>query len=226
MYKKLITACMALAAFAAFAVMPASAMASNSPELTDPDGTTLAVGSTVVGTNVGNTLFLDTNGNTLLTCTTAKMTGHVVKNDGSNVEGTISTADFGGTGAQKAGEPEPECTGSFGNVTVTVKTPLCIRSTAAMATDEFQVEGSDCDGSGAKVTYTLESTTVGTCRYLTTGPVKGDFTTGAHDTLTVRDTQAGSGASKEEGGFFCPASGMLRMTFTLETENGTTVTIS
>jgi hypothetical protein len=43
------------------------------------------------------------------------MTGRLTKNDGSNIEGTIHTAGFGGTGGQIVGDHEPECTGSFGN---------------------------------------------------------------------------------------------------------------
>jgi len=55
MTKKLILACMAIAAFAAF-VLPATASATNDPQLTDSFGT-VAVGSLIAGTNVGNTIF-------------------------------------------------------------------------------------------------------------------------------------------------------------------------
>ena len=57
MYKKLITACMAIAAFAAF-VVPSTASATNDPQLTDTGG--LPKGAKIVGTNVGETLFTNT----------------------------------------------------------------------------------------------------------------------------------------------------------------------
>jgi hypothetical protein len=217
MFKKLITACLAIAAFAAF-VLPATASATNDPTLTHPTGTAIAVGTKIEATQIGNSIFTDTNKNPLVTCSTATMTGEVVKNSGGNVEGTISTSDFGGTGSTKAGEPEPECTGSFGNVSVTVPGHLCIRSTTTMATDEFQVAGGGCPGTG-NVKFILDSTTIGECEYEATGAIKGDAKTHPDEAiLVVRSTQEGSGAKKIRGGFFCPNSGILDMEFTLETD--------
>jgi hypothetical protein len=94
-----------------------------------------------------------------------------------------------------------------------------------MATLEFQVSSGKCGEAGGKVKFIIGSTTIGECEYETTGVVKGDYETNTSE-ITLRNTQDGSGAKKIRGGIFCPSSGMLRMTFTLETENSTTITIS
>ena len=221
---KLIRACMALAAFAAFAVLPATAMAENNPQLKE-GGTALATGVGIVGTNEGITRFTDTSGNTLVECSKATLSGTLTKNTVGGVEGEITTFDFSGTGAVNAHNGLPECTGSFGAAFITVVTnPLCVRSTNTMATNEFQVSSGKCAG-GGKVKFIIGSTTIGECEYETGGPVKGDYVTNTSE-MKVRNTAAGSGASKIRGGFFCPSSGMLAMTFKLETANGTAITIS
>jgi hypothetical protein len=221
MSKKLITACMAIAAFAAFA-LPATASATNDPQLTE--GGTLVTGEpNIVGT-ASNTLFLDTSGNTLVTCSTAVMTGKLTKNSGSTVEGSITSAKFSGSGPVHSHNGLNECTGTFGNAYITVGVPLVIKSTPTMATDEFQVTGT---GAGGTVIFTIGSTTAGACEYQTNSSVKGDASTGGSEAkLTVRATAAGSGAKLIKGGFLCPSSGMLSMTFGLETEDGTKLTIS
>jgi hypothetical protein len=225
MSKKIIMACMAVAAFAAF-VLPASASAKNTPILKDASGT-VAVGAAINGTNVGETVFWNTATSIkLATCTTATLTGKVVKNTTGTVEGTITTFDFSGTGGVHADNGLAECTGDIGSSAVTViSKPLCLRSTEAMATHEFQVgaelTGKTCAEGTGNVKFLLISTTAGECEYETASTVKGDFTTTAVGTaskLTTRDTIAGSGASKIRGGFLCPSSGMLGMTFTMETE--------
>jgi hypothetical protein len=226
MFKKLIMSCMALAAFAAF-VLPATASATNNPDLTDAGGTRVAVGSTIIGTNIGETTLLNTEAKPILHCNNVKLEGKVLANAAGTVEGTISSANFQGTGAAFNGGNE--CTGSLGNSRVTVKTPMCVRSTPAMATDEFQVvseNAATCAASTGGVEFTIHSTIGVTCTYETLSSVKGDYTTGAKDELKVRSTPAGSGAKLTSGGFFCPSSGMLQMTFSMETANGETITIS
>ncbi|HET9152974.1 MAG TPA: hypothetical protein VFN85_02520 [Solirubrobacterales bacterium] len=227
MSKKLIIACMALVSLAAFA-LPAVASAANKPTLVEtPTSTeTLHVepGSKIISTNSGETFFWNTGATTKqVTCNKAVMTGTVLKNSEGTIEGEITSSIFQGTGAISADNNLPECTGSFGNAYVTVSTPMCIRSTPVMAEDEFQVTGGKC-GTEGKVTFTIGSTTVGACKYLSTGPVKGTFTTNETETtLTVTNTNTASGAELEEGGFFCPSSGQLQMSFHLwtDTKEGT-----
>jgi hypothetical protein len=221
---KPIRACMALVAFAAFAVGPATASAENKPQLLE-SGTALATGAKIVGTNVGSTFFTDTSGNTLVDCSTTKLAGTVTKNTIGAVEGEITTFDFSSTGAVSAHNGLNECTGSFGNAYYTLSTlPLCLRSTSTMATSEFQVSSGKCAG-GGKVKFIMGSTTIGECEFESGGVLKGDYKTNTSE-ITIRSTAAGSGSKLIRGGFFCPASTMLKMTFKLETENGTAITIS
>jgi hypothetical protein len=102
---------------------------------------------------------------------------------------------------------------------------LCIRADPFMSTDEMQI-GAECPSLGS-VRFLLNSTTAGECEYATTFNVSGTFTTGGtQTTLTVSNTQVGSGSTKFRGGFLCPSSGMLKMAFSLETANGTPLTIT
>jgi hypothetical protein len=219
MYKKLIMACMAVAAFAAF-VLPASALAVNHPILKDAGGT-VAVNSLVKATNFGETVFWNTGATTkMFTCTKAVLTGKVLKNATGTVEGEITKADFSGTGAVHADNSLAECTGSFGNSYFTIKNlPLTVRSNESMAEDELQITGP----AAANVKFVFGSTTAGECEWESTSSLKGDFTTGTSaekDSLfTVRNTQAGSGLKLIRGGFLCPTSVQLGMTFTMETDS-------
>jgi hypothetical protein len=226
MFKKLITACLAIAAFAAF-VLPATASATNDPTLVEGAGNTpLAVGSKIVWTNIGVTRFVDTSNNALVSCSESLQTAEVIKNSGGTVEGTIETADFWGTGSTSSHNNTPECTGSFGNFYFTVTGHLCVRSTPTMATHEFQVETSTgtCTERHPWVEFVIGSTSIGACEYKSTGPIVGELVATGGDEVTLTPTQARSGVSKT-GGFFCPSSLMLDMKFTLETHNGTAINV-
>lgn len=222
MSKKIIMACMAVVALAAFA-LPAVASATNDPQLTS-EGKLVPKGTSLTGTAV-NTEFTNTEAtSTLVTCSHAHMVGTVTKNEASTVEGEIpkGSAIFKGTGAESAHNKLPECTGSFGNAFITVVSALCIKSDPTMVTDEFQVTG--C---ATKVKFIIGSTTAGECEYESTGAVKGDYTTGGTGTsLKAREKSEGSGSTRIRGGFLCPTTGALRMTFNLKTTSGTALTIS
>jgi hypothetical protein len=212
MFKKLIMSCMAVAAFAAF-VLPATASALNDPQLTKTGGGLASVGEVIVGTGVG-TEFTTTAGANQVTCSHATLTGKVTKNSGSSVEGEIpkGSAIFSGTGPVHAHNGLNECTGAFGDAYITVTSALCLKSDSALKTDEFIVTG--CT---SKVKFIIGSTTAGACEYESTGSVQGDYTTGGTEAkLTVRNTSAGSGATKIGGSFLCPSSGALKMTFGLK----------
>lgn len=224
MNRKLITAVIALIAVAAID-LPGTALAANDPQLTE-SGSLVAAGASIVGTTA-NAALNSTTGSTLLTCSSAKGTGKVLKNSGGTLEGELTTYTYSGTGGISADNSLPECTGSFGNVYITVtNTPLCVRSTPLMAEDEGQVGGGGC-GTFGPVKFTIGSTTAGECKYETTSTLKGTFTTGGTETnLTFKNTQEASGAKLVSGGFLCPTSGMLTGSASLETENGTKLTIS
>lgn len=219
MRNKLIAACMALAAFAAFAVMPAGASATNSPQLME-GATPVATGTKILGTSEG-TLYMrsgsEPTSSVLTSCETARMTGTLNKNDGANIEGTIETAAFEGYDAE---HHEGECEGTFGRITVTTNVgngiPWCLRSTSTMATDEFQLRGNSCANAARGITFVLDSTTVGECKYertTLTGPVKGTFTTGG---TAATASISGQEFKKEAGSFLCPEKGYLFMSFTIE----------
>ena len=212
MSKKLITACMALVALAAFAL---PAVASASPQITHPTGTRLnpetgectTVKKTICikATNVGETLLKDGEGkNTLTRCTTASMTGYLTKNTGTEIEADIHTATFSGTGAAFNGMNE--CTSSTGNFTFTTNgedpvgtkidegtvpsgTPYCLTATNKMAADEFQIRGGTCSESARKITFIFDVTNpVGgsnfECKYERAEAIKGTYTT---DTTSGED---------------------------------------
>jgi len=227
MSKKLITACMALVSLAAFA-LPATASATNDPELLcTKGGATCPVGTKIIGHNIGELLMTDINKKVLTQCSTAFMTGELTKNSGTAVEGTISTADFGGTGTKAAGAVEPECTGSFGNITVTTGpfasnegTPWCLKSDNTMATDEFQVRGNACSGASRSIEFILDSTTVGECKYTRTTAIPGTYTTEATGDAIMSIFE--QRFPKSAGGFLCPSEGYLDLTFTLEKDTDAT----
>jgi hypothetical protein len=217
MSKKLIAACMAIAAFAAFGMASTASAAT----ITHPTGTILATGTKIEATNIGVTKFIA--GSVEVECSTATLTGTLTKNTstaGAFTEGTIETASFTGTAA------ESKCTSGFlGAVKVTTAvtngTPYCIKSPTG--SDEFQLRGNGCASAARNLTFTLDSAFFGECKYertTATGPVKGTITTDATGDAQVI---VGTGVNSEFKGestnnFSCPATGSLQMTLTLETD--------
>ncbi|HET9154389.1 MAG TPA: hypothetical protein VFN85_09770 [Solirubrobacterales bacterium] len=221
MAKKLAGVCVVLVTCcAAFAP---TASAANDPQLTD-GGVLAEAGS---GWKLTGPKFkiVDTSLNGLDECSNSSLEGIVTKNSSSTIEGEFASAAFSGTGAVSPHNSLNECTGSFGNAYLTIGLPLCIKSSPAMAEDEFQISGGG--GCSGKVNFTIGSTTAGACKYETAAPVQGDYTTGGTEAeLAVRSTSSGSGASKIEGGFLCPTSVMLAVRFKLERVNSNKLTIS
>jgi hypothetical protein len=226
MRKKLITACVALVALAAF-VLPAAAQAANSPVFTDPTGTVLTGEPLIKGTNLGETLLVTTTGETKLKCTTATMTGKLKTNTTGNVQGNITSAAFTGTGSGGA------CTGIFNAIVVPESLPWCLKSTSTMETDEFQVSGAECGKTPTKIKFTLKvfGSETQKCVYesTTTTAVKGSFTTHSSGDA-VLTTPRTNGTLSGDSGFtkisdttpfeLCPKSSALNMSFTLETDEG------
>lgn len=233
MSKKLIATCMALAAFVAFAVAPSVASATNTPVITHPTGTVLnptgktcgAISNAVClkGTNIGETIMRSsaTGGIVLTRCTTSVMTGELTKNNGTTVEGNVRSASFSGTGTEVNGVNE--CTGTFGNITVTTAVasglPWCMRSTSTMKTDEFQIRGGLCSEAAREIRFILDSTTAGECTYGRTAAIVGTYTTDTEPELSdavvhIKEQEF----VKKAGGIGCPSVGYLEMSFTLETD--------
>lgn len=237
MSKKLITACLALVALAAFA-LPASASAS--PELGETvEGafSKLAVGSKITGTNVnGTTKFLNDEGTGVLAeCEKAVMTGEVTSNTGTHIAGNITTATFYGGGEGELFKMQ-ECDGTFGDLTpttnsgtdtenVTNGTPWCITTNGK---DEFTVRGAKCSEEQRAITFVLDTTLLfgGTteCKYSRSEAIKGTYTTHPEDAVFTLKGGANTTFKGEAGNnFVCPATGSLEMSFTLETDSASVV---
>jgi hypothetical protein len=208
MSKKLITACMALAAFVAFAVAPA--IASAKPVLTQPTGTPLATGSEITGTNVGNTLM--TTGLGTVTCEKAELKGTLTKNNSTEgVEGEIEGASF------------TECTSWTGSVTVTANPetnglPWCVK--AIQNGDTITIGGGTCAKPRALRFVLHFGGFIGTCTYQRTEAASGTISTHGAETNPNTATITKQTWNKLEGGGGCPSSGALDMTFSLENKNG------
>jgi hypothetical protein len=211
MSKKLIAACMAIAAFAALAM---ASTASASPVLTHPTGTVQATGAAITGTNVGETLMTDTNGNIITRCTTANLSGELTKNSGTAIEGNVTSATFTGTGS------EGNCTGTFftsPKVTPGVANglPWCVRALSTFAADEAQIRGGKCSEAAREIRFALDLGAT-TCLYSrsSTEPIKGTLTTdvGGQDAVVHISKQLFKPVSVP---FPCPEEGLLDMSFTL-----------
>lgn len=223
MSKKLITACMALAAFAAFVVMPAAASASPRLCETTVNGECHNVGTGVKirAHNVGVAkMFLSTGGT--VECSNDSLTGTLTKNNGTEVEGTIETASYKGT------ESEERCVSSLGPTKVTTNvgngTPWCVKALPGAAM-EAQVRGNSCANAARSITFVFDVAGL-ECKYersTTTGPVKGTYTTDTAPESTdaqihIPRSATGSKFVLHVSNIFCPASGELEQTFTLETD--------
>jgi hypothetical protein len=231
--KKLIKTCIAVAAFAAFLVVPS--IASAAPTLTAPTGTHLA-GSTEAGTGNGakiqgtNVAHDATAQHTLMTipgvgnvtCNTATLTGEVAKNKEGEVWGNITTAEFRGRVGDLHG---PDCSSPLGNTTVTPShtvnpthnnihsLPWCV--TAKGNEDTFTVRGGGCHEAARPLTFVLH---VGglACSY-EKASVTGKYTTHPNAALLTINKQ---NFTEFTSNIFCPNEGALDMAFTLETDTG------
>jgi hypothetical protein len=225
MSKKLILACMALAAFAAFA-LPGSASASPRLCETATGGgepcTNIAVGSLVKDTNIGNWVFAtESLGNVV--CEGVTMTGNVTKNTGTNVEIDITSASFSGSGTNN------DCTGAL-ETSIQVSTnvgngvPWCLFANTEMPADRFEVKGNACNAAKRSITFKLNITELVDCWYNRESNVVGTFKT---DTATGEDAvfsfanQEWKLEKEESTSIFapkCPAAGLLTGQATVETD--------
>lgn len=215
MKSKLIAACMALAAFAAFGVAATSASAATLTS--SPGGPALATGTKLQATNLGKTIMTNTAHETLIECETAKMTGTLETNSGGNVAGTISTSSFEGTGA---GGDCTTSTGASVKITtgITGGLPYCIKNTKE---DNFEVRGGSCPEAARSIKYTMDFTNGGTCGFEKSN-LTGTFTTeSTGDAIFTSNNQGNWKRFELSLGFesiFCPSEATLDMAFTLETD--------
>lgn len=221
MHKKLIMACMAIAAFAAFA-LPAAASA-NSPVLTHPTGTAYCPdGGTTTnckleGTNVGDWKLVGSLGT--VTCSSVTLTGNITTNKNTHIEGDITSATFGGTGTGG------DCTGPLGPVKVTTTVgngvPWCLTAGGELPAHVFTARGNACNAASRSITFVLDFTNGPTCYYNRTTHVTGTYTThSTGDAILSFNEQEWTKEKGENESFFypCLSSGKLTGAATLETD--------
>ncbi len=205
MHKKLMLACMAVAAFAAFVIAPA---ASASPALTE-GGSALAVGSSIKWTNTAPINFTFEEERTFFECTHTEFKGTLTKNNGSQIKGEIPVggSSFSGTGFGG------DCTSPLGGVSLSVTSKLCWET--VVGTDNVKVTG--C---GGNIKFSFNVTGITTCKYLTSS-ISGTFKTNEDATVNWSDQPA-----VLESSVVCPSELWLDVSFDLTTTDGTTLSIS
>jgi hypothetical protein len=220
MSKKLIAACMVIAASA---VIPS--LASAKPVITHPTGTVFAAENKLLGTNVGDMVLVAPGGGEIR-CSTAQITGTLTVNStAGGFEADIESATIAGSGAIQPNEPDKECTGYLTPAFTVTGLPWCLEGTEA--NDTFKLRGGGCTKAAAPMTFTFSYTIFGfasACKYsrAAASPVAGTFTT--HDTGDALATVTGEPAIlRTESAESCPSEFKLKMSLTLETDNGGTV---
>ena len=201
-------------------VDPAGAFAANDGVLESPTGTVLSPTHEspipVRATNVAPVVKTNAAGEILSSCSAATLAGSLETNTGTPNfvrELTINTA----------GSSISECTG-FGGVIhwnldpTTNGLPWCLRSTATMSTDEFQIRGNDCTHESRAIRFALVITSLSlTCTYQRANGIVGIYTT--HPTDAVLSISSVS-FSRFESSIFCPTELRLDMSLTLERDTG------
>ncbi len=219
MNRKILGICTALAAFAAFAVVPT--VASASPELTHPTLSRVAVNTKITAIAETHSVLGDTSANELVTCDATEdhtwLTGTVVKNNGTQIEGTIESAKF------QADTELTKChSGLLGPTKVDIPgltneggtQHYCLKNSAG---DNWELKPANCGAAGGAFTFILTGSL--TCYYSRTAAITGTFTTTHPGTLTVNTTAF---TREAPSSVFCPASGQLeKLTLRIYTDKAT-----
>lgn len=227
--KNLIRASIATVAFAAVCVVPS--VASASPELTHPTGTTAPVGTLIEGINVAHAAtptpvtFTTPLGN--IQCTTLTFTGKLIKNTGTQIEIEITTFEIRGTAGVVP--HTTHCSSITGSGTMTVtpnhttnpvhngisSLPWCLKAEGLK--NEFTISGGAC-GAPRALTLTFDTSVAGACSYQKAS-IAGTYTTHPVDAIF---TAANFEFTKTTGSAFCPGSWKMDFAFTLTTDENTT----
>jgi hypothetical protein len=221
MHKKLMMACMAIAAFAAFVVAPG---ASATPVLTDPVGTALAPGASVKATTNQITKFTLTRGGGAVECNHSEFKGSVTVNNGTTIAGKIPAGAFGVNYTFSGTATGGDCTSPLGAVKPTLISNLCFDT--IKGTDNVTIDGCTLVTEGKEVTEPITfilDTTIGVeCKY-STNTITGTFLTGEDATINVSEQPA---VQEEPRNAFCPNEGWLDMDFVITTTDGSTILLS
>ncbi|HWN73490.1 MAG TPA: hypothetical protein VNN15_06760 [Solirubrobacterales bacterium] len=197
MQKKLILACMAIAALAAFVIAPAA----QAGVLTE-NGVAVAVGSSITAKNTGTIKF---TGGFNISCEVAHMQGTVTANSGGVIAGEVPV---GSATLSNAGGAA--CSSALGATTVKITSKLCV--SIAKGSDTYTVTG--CS---ANVKFDL--TAAGTVCEYETASVSGSFTT---NSTPVSGTVSEQPAKEVGGKFFCPDEGKIDLSGWAYTTGGVT----
>jgi hypothetical protein len=205
MHRKFIAACVALFAFAAFAVIPA--LASASPVVTETGKK--VEGEPLIVATQASTIELETSAG-FVKCSKSTLTGRLKANTGTTIQGQITSSSFTGTSGTGT-----QCESQFlGAITVDPPQTMCIHSSK---NDAFEILPGTCGATGGNLTFTLTGG-LGTCSY-TRSSVTGTYTTNTTPSvLTIGASQTFSGTG-EGNPFICPASGTLKGSYNLFTDN-------
>jgi hypothetical protein len=183
MKSKLIVACLAV-----LVVLPSSALATNSPEVTYPTGTKLATETNIRAVNVGEPRL--TLGATTLACSSSLLEGKLTKNTGEAVEATIEAASFSGGGCSHNG-------GQWTTIGTAPKEhgiPWCLRSTPEHLEHEVQIRGGKCSEVPAQPirleVNTQETKVVFECVYERSPAVTGTYQTHPADAVLTSNNVA------------------------------------
>ena len=207
MHRKLLTACIAVAAFAAF-VVPTGASAANLTE----NGVTLTVGASITGTS---TLARFINSNNTVTCTHAHISGTVTADANGTIAAEIAAGNPAFTGIGGGGDCESV---GLGAVKPVVNSKLCLH--IAKGTDTGTVTG--C--AGTAVTLTLKVTNFGLECHYERASIAAEITTAPAD-AQVR-VVPGQLIKRHSSSFLCPAEYEFELELKLTTTDGTTLVFS
>jgi hypothetical protein len=224
MYKKLIAAFAAMAVFGALAALPSGASAA--PCVTDPAGTCLVPPKTLLLTEHSNQVLTTPNG--IVTCTKAKITGDLEKNDRTNgIQATITTAEFTGTAtSSRCATTISDGFGGNATVKVTQVGDYCLTS---VGSDTASVTQGACGSAatGPKFifdVFTAGGFSLGECEYerqTAAGGVAALTATYNTNIAPATGTYEASQIFKRIKGsaLVCPSEGTLSGQFTLFTDN-------
>lgn len=249
MHRKILGLCAALAAFGAFAVMPAIGSAAT---LTDTVGgvtTKVPVGAKIIAEGTGTTLLESSVEALNIECNENVLTGEVHRNSNGIIEGTITDAWFQGN--YFAGDADTSCKNKLGSK-VFIRTNLttapltgetartvsdkegtdlrqhwCIEGNAE--NDNFNASPRNC--TGANTAFRFSTHIAGLiCGFKRTTAIPGTFNTSNTHTNVAELTANANQVFETDNTItshsgFCPAKGTLNnFVFAMYTDKNTTPT--
>jgi hypothetical protein len=206
MPKKIIMACMAIAAFAVF-VMASAASAATLTE----NGTAVPVGASITGKS--STQVKITAGEFTFVCTNTHVVGTVTANSSGTIAGEIPIGGLSLPGTASGGD----CTSNLGPVKPTMTTKMCLH--IAKGTDTGTMTG--C---GGPIKFALDVTNLGIqCKYLAES-ITGTIVTVPSDAEVTGSEQRV--VQEEPRSFLCPAEAKIDTQWVMTTTNGATLQFS